>query len=291
MNPRLRRGLILGGVALGASAFTLLAVRARADGIPEADGMTYTGYLEDSAGEPLTGEHSIAVQFWESAEAEDDLCMGKQDSAELQSGRFQVPLPISCSEAIQASPDVWVSVDVDGATLGRTKLGAVPYAIEAGHATTADEAIHAETAETAANAPVVTEWATYPGTVSTGNVPIPGSTVRSVWRRVGDSAEVKIEARFVAATVSGTWRFNLPEGLEIDFTKHTQLVDVVGVGRTNFGGTESMCTVQTQDVSPTSVSVNLLGATALANSPTDGQYATVMLTVPIVGWTATTPAP
>jgi hypothetical protein len=137
MKPSFRRLLTVGGIAVGASALTLLAVRARAAGIPEADGMTYTGYLEDGEGQPLAGEHSIAVQFWESAEATDDLCTGSLDSAELQSGRFQVPLPVSCSDAVKESPDVWVSVSVDGASLGRTKLGTVPYALEAGRATTA----------------------------------------------------------------------------------------------------------------------------------------------------------
>lgn len=139
MTQRFRLiGALVFGVA-GALAL-VFAVRARAAGIPEADGMTYTGYLEDGAGQPLTGEHSIAVQFWESAEAEDDLCTASLDSAELQSGRFQVPLPVSCSEAVKASPDVWASVSVDGASLGRTKLGTVPYALEAGRATTADAA-------------------------------------------------------------------------------------------------------------------------------------------------------
>jgi hypothetical protein len=146
MSPTFRRALVLGGVALGASALTFLAVKARAAGIPEADGMTYTGYLEDADGAPLTGEHSIAVQFWASEEAEDDLCTGTLASVELQSGRFQVPLPISCSEEVSASPDIWVSVSVDGAPLTRTKLGSVPFALEAGHASSADEAAHSAVA-------------------------------------------------------------------------------------------------------------------------------------------------
>jgi hypothetical protein len=68
-------------VALGSAAVSFLAGRAIAAGIPEADGMTYTGYLEDGEGQPLTGTHSIAVQFWESEEATEDLCTGKLDSA------------------------------------------------------------------------------------------------------------------------------------------------------------------------------------------------------------------
>lgn len=144
MNPTAKLlATFAGGVLVAAAIF---AVRARAAGIPEADGMTYTGYLEDGDGAPLTGQHSIEVQFWASADATEDLCTGQLDSVELQSGRFQVPLPLACSVAVQASPDVYVSVDVDGASLGRTKLGSVPFALEAGHATNADEAAHAAVA-------------------------------------------------------------------------------------------------------------------------------------------------
>jgi hypothetical protein len=143
MNATTWRRIAVGASALAGALIILIAARSRAAGIPEADGMTYTGYLESSEGTPLTGEHSIAVQFWDSESAKDDVCMGKLDAAELQSGRFQVQLPLSCSEAVKASPDVWVSVDVDGASLGRTKLGAVPFALEAGHAASASSATDA----------------------------------------------------------------------------------------------------------------------------------------------------
>ena len=150
-RSRLRLAALLSGAAVTASVLTLMAVRARAAGIPEADLLTYSGYLEDGDG-PLKGTHSIAVQFWASEDAADDLCTGKLSSVELVSGRFQVPLPPSCAEAVKAGPDIWASVDVDGATLGRTKLGAVPFAIEAGHATSADTATSAATAAAAEGA-------------------------------------------------------------------------------------------------------------------------------------------
>jgi hypothetical protein len=138
-----------GLVALVALA-SLLAVKARAAGIPETNALTYTGYLEDGDGQPLPGDHSVRVSFWESEEATKDLCSGSNaDDTNLQSGRFQIPLPQECADAIKASPDIWVEVEVDGAPLGRTKLGTVPYALEAGHATNADEATHAASASAA----------------------------------------------------------------------------------------------------------------------------------------------
>jgi hypothetical protein len=127
-------------IAIAASAATFFAVRARAAGIPDANALTYTGYLEDPNGAPLAGKHSISVRFWASDAATKALCTGELADAELVSGRFQVPLPDDCTLAVKASPDTFVDVLVDGASLGRTKLGAVPYAIEAGHAAGADAA-------------------------------------------------------------------------------------------------------------------------------------------------------
>jgi hypothetical protein len=133
-------------IALSASALTVLAVTARAAGIPDMKALTYTGYLESAEGVPLSGAHSIEVKFWESFDAEDSLCSGSAPDTTLQSGRFQITLPESCSVVVKASPDIWVDVSVDGAPLGRTKLGAVPYALEAGHATLADQATLADDA-------------------------------------------------------------------------------------------------------------------------------------------------
>lgn len=126
------------GAALAfAAAF---AVQASAAGIPEADALTYTGYLEGADGMPLSGSHSIAVYFFATEVATKDLCSGKLGTSKLVSGRFQVPLPPECVDAVKANPDIWVGVEVDGSSLGRTKLGLVPYALEAGHATSADVA-------------------------------------------------------------------------------------------------------------------------------------------------------
>lgn len=140
MKPWLKRTLPYAAVVLATASATLFVVRARAAGIPEADVLTYTGYLEDGDGAPLTGEHSIEVQFLDAADATSDLCTGSLSSVALQSGRFQVPLPAECTDSVKGNPNLWVDVKVDGASLGPTKLGAVPFAVEAGHASSADAA-------------------------------------------------------------------------------------------------------------------------------------------------------
>lgn len=47
------------------------------------------------------------------------------------------------------NPNVWVDVLVDGADTGTTKIGAVPYAVEANHTPNADNATTAATAQAA----------------------------------------------------------------------------------------------------------------------------------------------
>jgi hypothetical protein len=92
----------------------------------------------------------------------------------LSSGAFQVVLPAACTTAIHANGDLWVEVFVDGTTLGRTKLGAVPYAVEADHAVRADQS--------AGDFMV-------PGTLTATNVQVSGSLIRKITRVAGDGPE------------------------------------------------------------------------------------------------------
>jgi hypothetical protein len=142
------RVLVPVGLGVVATASLFMAVRAYAAGIPDADVLTYTGYLEDGDGAALTGSYSIDVTFWGSVDGNDDLCTGGDDNAQLQSGRFQIALP-DCVDVVKANQNLWVDVQVDGASLGRTKLGAVPFAVEAGHATSATNADQSASASAA----------------------------------------------------------------------------------------------------------------------------------------------
>ena len=71
---------------------------------------------------------------------------GTQDLHVDASGHFIVTLPDACATQVAAKPNLWSDVVVDGNSLGRAKIGAVPYAIEAKHATSADGAAKADTA-------------------------------------------------------------------------------------------------------------------------------------------------
>ncbi|MEO7035635.1 MAG: hypothetical protein ABI548_17050 [Polyangiaceae bacterium] len=139
MNRTLR--VVATSVAVvGVAGSAFLAGRVWAAGVPATGALTYSGLLQDAAGAPLTGSHPIEVQFWSAPSAGTSLCDVKAASATLTNGRFSLPLTDDCVTGIHANSSAYVEVSVDGVPLGRTKLGAVPYALEAGHATSADSA-------------------------------------------------------------------------------------------------------------------------------------------------------
>jgi hypothetical protein len=135
----------LGTFAAGmvASLSIFVAVRARAAGIPAAAALTYTGYLENPDGTPVTGKKSIGISVYDAETEGTEVCVVKPADFEPVSGRFQIVLPEKCTAAVAANPDLWVELEVEGSLLGRTKLGAVPYALEAAHADTATDAVKA----------------------------------------------------------------------------------------------------------------------------------------------------
>ncbi len=114
---------------------------ARAAGIPTTSAMTYSGLLTDTGGVPVTGAKNILVQFYDAVSAGNTLCTIGPSPITLTDGTFRVALPDDCTTAVHANPNVWVDVFVDGASVGRNKLGAVPYAVESSHAITADGVI------------------------------------------------------------------------------------------------------------------------------------------------------
>jgi len=127
-----------GGLVLAIACAAFFAGRVLAGGIPATGALTYSGLLQDANGAPLTGAHNIQVALWPAATGgTTPACQTTSASLTLNAGRFSVTLPDSCTTTIQANADAWVEVLVEGASLGRSKLGAVPYAVEAAHASTA----------------------------------------------------------------------------------------------------------------------------------------------------------
>lgn len=123
-----------------------LGARAWAGAIPANDVLKYSGALEDADGKPLTGKRFIEVKFWRGSAAEGDApeCRTESSEVTLEGGRFSLQLPAACKQAISQHSDIQIEVMVNGASFGREPLHAVPYAVEAEHATRADNAAAAE---------------------------------------------------------------------------------------------------------------------------------------------------
>jgi hypothetical protein len=150
-----REKAIIGAVslALGLGALGGYSIeRVRAAGGPAMQAMSYSGVLTDATGKPMTGMPNIQIQIMDMATGGNTLCTVGPTPVTLSNGSFQMSLPNTCTTAIHANPDAWIEVFANGTSLGRSKLGAVPYALEADHAvaaTTATNATHAAGADTA----------------------------------------------------------------------------------------------------------------------------------------------
>lgn len=139
--------LVSGGVLAGAGLHKVWA-----EGVPSPDPLFYSGTLSES-GKLVNGTRAMTINLWDDASKGDSpLCATVDSTAKLSNGRFRVALSAECADAIHANNNAWVEV-VDGATsLGRSKVGAVPYALEADHAVTAAHATAADSADEATHA-------------------------------------------------------------------------------------------------------------------------------------------
>jgi hypothetical protein len=127
--------------ALGAVA--TLAVKASA-ALPTENVLTYPGFLENPDGTPVTNPFNVSLALWNDPKqgAGKKLCETTvPEQITPVSGRFQVPLPEDCVGAVKSNGNVWLELQVDGASLGRTPLGAVPYAVTAGSVDSLSDAL------------------------------------------------------------------------------------------------------------------------------------------------------
>jgi hypothetical protein len=174
MSAMKSRRLVVAGAACAAVLAVVSAYivgRARAAGVPTMQPLTYSGILTDAAGTPLTGMQNIQLTLFDAATAGNQVCSAGPSGVTLASGgAFQVVLPAACTSAIHANPDLWIEVFVGGNSLGRTKIGAVPYAVEADHAVNADQS--------AGNFQV-------PGMLTATNATVNGTLVRKISRANG----------------------------------------------------------------------------------------------------------
>jgi hypothetical protein len=140
MKVRSIKRLVIGFGGIAALIASFVGGRAFAAGIPDDDVLNYAGTLLAIDGTPVEGEHDIEIQFSASSTGEPLLCTTSAVDTGVTLGRFSVALDDSCVDDVRANPNLYVQVLVDTEAFGWSKIGAVPYAVEAGHATTAEGA-------------------------------------------------------------------------------------------------------------------------------------------------------
>lgn len=111
-----------------------------AEGAPTDKPLFYSGTVSSKQGAPLEGTHAINISLFSAATGGSALCSTSTLQVPVAVGRFRVELPSGskgCREVVANNPDTWVELTVDDTTFARTKVGAVPYAIEADHSRSA----------------------------------------------------------------------------------------------------------------------------------------------------------
>lgn len=309
-------------VACAVGAF--VAVRAGAAGIPAAGALTYAGTLQDTSGKPLSGPQYIAIQLWDSATSTASshrVCdTGDAALTPLVNGRFSITLPDACTQAVGANPDLFVDVLV-GATaaeaeaLGtRSKLGAVPFAVEAGNAAQLGNKPAAayqqrisgscESGQTplAVNedgslecGATITTWKPFTPAIVLSSAGHPTLDAKSggSWRRVGDSIEVAISTQFTAAAAddASLVMWQLPNQLK----PANGTAGAVGGSAEAWNGTSVTACIPEGVAGEGVIILDCHGAATLSRSQVgpsgSGKIYSVGIrySIPIAGWTLTSP--
>lgn len=145
MNIRKTSMLAALGLSAVVSVVAYRVGRARADGVPTVSPLYYGGVLDDG-GTPVEGMRNVTIRLWDTATAGTAACTTVAPGTAFAAGRFRVELDAACASAVRGNPNLWAEVLVDSTTFARTKLGAVPYALEAGRAAGASGPLEARIA-------------------------------------------------------------------------------------------------------------------------------------------------
>jgi hypothetical protein len=116
---------------------------ARADGAPSDKPLWYAGTVShEGTHEPLEGEHRVTFRVFRTATEGTALCEVAPEKVPFASGRFRVDVS-ACRDTFASQPDLFVELSVDDAAhpFARTKVGAVPYALEAARSSAASGAL------------------------------------------------------------------------------------------------------------------------------------------------------
>ncbi len=116
--------------------------RALATGAPKQAPLTYAGTLTDQDGKPYATAQDVTLKLYDAASGGTLKCTASTVQAQANTGDFQVTLPPDCVQAVRDQSELWTELTVGAGktVLARTKVGAVPYALEADSAKVAGSA-------------------------------------------------------------------------------------------------------------------------------------------------------
>lgn len=135
-------------IAASIAGLTLLgglagfAVKALADGIPSPNPLYYSGTLTEG-GALVNDARTIGVNLYADGTSTMPLCQTIAADTKVTNGRFRVQLNDACKAQVNQNPNAYIEVLDGTVNLGRSKIGAVPYAVEADHAVNATNAANA----------------------------------------------------------------------------------------------------------------------------------------------------
>jgi hypothetical protein len=134
-RPRFARAVLQLAIAVQS---ILLALPAYSQTVP----IFYTGYIEDREGVPVDGTLPFTLELYDRPTGGESLCRSGDSDAPIRivAGYFRHRLTNECRDELRYERAVWVDLTIDGERFARYQIGAVPYALTADHATTAERA-------------------------------------------------------------------------------------------------------------------------------------------------------
>ncbi|HEX8795220.1 MAG TPA: hypothetical protein VF765_29935 [Polyangiaceae bacterium] len=139
--------------------------------------------------------------------------------------------------------------------------------------------------------PLITAWQSYTPTVLAGATDISSSASTSAWwRRVGDTAEVKIVSVFSSCPGTGQVQWSFPSGVTQDASKSASY-EADGDGLSVSGATVTTLSVTLGPAAPVAA-VELSGAPTgglTCSQVSAGQTVRLSFHLPVQGWTVTGP--
>ena len=124
--------LVVGGIGVVLVADWQIR-RAVAEGAPSTAPVYFAGTLTEG-GTPVNGTRDVVLRLFDVPTGGSETCTTTTRGTTFTAGRFRVALDATCVADVRENPDRWVEVQVGSTILARTKIGAVPYALEADRA-------------------------------------------------------------------------------------------------------------------------------------------------------------